>query len=146
MPVDVHERPTVDEQLIIDMIRAVEDRDMEALLAAYHPDVEFVWPPQLPYGGTYCGAEIQAMSETFATLWGPLQPDAETRRLDPEILGSTEDHVTARYVQRGRDQEGRTHEMPVIGLYTLLGGRVRRLQMFYFDPAATARFLQTAQT
>lgn len=137
-------RPTTDEHLVLNMIRAVEDRDMEALVASYHPDVEFVWPPELPYGGTHRKDEVVAMSEVFAATWGPLQPNAEMRRLDPRLLGSTGEQVAVHYTQRGRDEEGRSHEMPVIGLYTVVDGLVRRLQMFYFDPAGTAAFLRVA--
>lgn len=133
-----------DEQLVLDMFQAVEDRDMDALTAAYHRDVEFVWPPGLPYGGPVGGEEVLAMSEAFAAAWDPVQPDAETRRLDPRILGSTEGQVAVHYVQRGRDGDGRSCEMPVIGLYTVADGKVRRLQMFYFDPAGTTEFLRRA--
>lgn len=134
-----------DEQLVLDMFRAVEDRDMDALAAAYHPDVEFIWPPGLPYSGTFRRDEVVAMSEAFAATWDPVQPDAETRGLDPRILGKTGGQVAVHYVQRGRDAAGRSCEMPVVGLYTVADGRVRRLQMFYFDPAGTAEFLRGAE-
>lgn len=134
-----------DAQLVLDMIRAVEERDMEALTTAYHPDVEFVWPPGLPYGGTFRNDEVAAMTEAFAAAWEPLQPDAETRRLDPRVLGrSSAGEVVVHYVQRGRYDDGRSCETPVLGLYTVTDGKVRRLQMFYFDPAGTAEFLRGA--
>lgn len=137
-------QPTGDEKLVLDMIRAVEERDMDTLVATYHPDVVFVWPPELPYGGTFQGEEVAPMTEAFAAAWGPLQRDADMRRLDPRLLGSAGNDVAVHYVQRGRDAEGRKCEMPVIGLYTVVDSRVRRLQMFYFDAAATARFLDRA--
>ena len=66
------------EQLVLDMIRAVEDRDGERLLEIYDPDVEFVWPPELPYGGTYRRDEVVEMSEAYL-LPGDLS-NAVTRR------------------------------------------------------------------
>lgn len=71
------------------MIRAVEDRDGERLLEIYDPDVEFVWPPELPYGGTDRRNEVVEMSEAFTAAWGPVQRSDKTRRFDPRVLGPT---------------------------------------------------------
>lgn len=129
------------EKLVLDMIRAVEERDMARLLGIYHPDVEFVWPPGLPYGGTYRGAEVVAMSERFAAAWQPLQVDEESRRFDPRILGSSAGEVAVLYRQRGRDSSGNSCETEVVGVYRVDDGHVVRLQMFYFDPEKIACFL-----
>lgn len=137
-------RSRVNEQLVLAMIHAVEERDMEALAACYHPDVEFVWPPGLPYGGTHRRAEVARMSEAYAAAWWPLQREPAMRRLDPRVIGSNEREVTAHYIQRGKDADGRLCEVEVIGIYAVTDGRVSRLQMFYFDPARAATFLATA--
>jgi ketosteroid isomerase-like protein len=37
--------------------RGVDDQDAEILSRLFQPDVEFVWPPSLPYGGTFRGLD-----------------------------------------------------------------------------------------
>lgn len=66
------------EQLVLDMFRAVEERDVARILEIYDPDVEFVWPPSVPgYGGTYRGAEVLEMNTAFAAAWDPVQTTEE---------------------------------------------------------------------
>ena len=78
-------------ELILDVIKAVEDRDAERLFANYHDDVEFHDASSLPYGGSYRGkAEIVARFEedpedTWLGTWGPLQPTDSERRMDARI-------------------------------------------------------------
>lgn len=130
--------------LVLEMIHAVERRDGERLLAIYAQDVEFIWPPELPYGGTYRGNEVIAMSEVFAAAWEPLQRSDGARRFDPRVLGVNGDEVAVLYHQRADPPDGGLWETEVIGLYTVVDGYVARLQMFYFDPTTTAAFLAEA--
>jgi ketosteroid isomerase-like protein len=133
------------EQVILDMIRAVEERDMERILEIYAPDVEFAWPPSLPgYGGTYRGPEVVEMNEAFAAAWDPVQPTEEARRIHPRVIASNDHEVVVHYHQRGIDPGGWTCDSEVIGLYTVEGDRVTRLQMFYFEPEKVADFLRQA--
>src|SRR5262249_11411990 len=41
---------------ILEIFKAIERRDFERLLTLCQPDVEFVWPPSLPYAGGERGA------------------------------------------------------------------------------------------
>ncbi len=52
---------------------AVERRDERRLAEFYHPEVEFHWPPSLPYGGSVHGATaLQAGDRTgFDQIWDP---------------------------------------------------------------------------
>ena len=130
------------EQLVTDMLRAVEDRDPGRLLEIFAPDVEFVWPPSLPgYGGRFQGAEILDMQTRFAAAWDSLQPTAASRQLEHRIIASNDYEVVALYHQRGTDENGRSCETEVLALYRIVDGRVSRLQMFYFDPVQIAAFL-----
>jgi ketosteroid isomerase-like protein len=132
------------EQLVIDMFRAVEERDLDRILQIYDPDVEFVWPPSLPgYGGTYRGQDVLDMNTAFTAAWDPLQRTDDGRRLHARVIGSNEAEVIVLYHQRGTDRSGRTCETEVLGLYRVEAGRVTRLQMFYFDPERIARFLES---
>lgn len=130
--------------IVLEMIQAVEQRDGERLLEIYDPDVEFTWPPELPYGSTYRGNEVIKMSEAFAAAWEPLQRTDDARRFDPRVLGVNGDEVTVLYHQRADTPDGGLWETEVIGLYTVVNAHVLRLQMFYFDPTTTAAFLATA--
>jgi ketosteroid isomerase-like protein len=132
------------EQLIIDMLEAVEHRDLDRILEIYHDDVEFVWPPSLPvYGGTYRGRDVLDMNLAFASAWDPLQPTDEYRRLDARVIASNDNDVVVLYHQRGVDAAGRICDSEVLALYTVADGKVRRLQMFYFDPQQVADILTT---
>jgi ketosteroid isomerase-like protein len=130
------------EALVLDMFRAVEERDVERILEIYHPDVEFVWPPSLPgYGGTYRGPEVLDMNVAFASAWDPVQPTGETRRIEKRVIASNDVEVVVHYHQRGIDPSGRSCDSEVLGLYRVENGKVTRLQMFYFDPEQVADFL-----
>ena len=57
---------------------AVEQRDDDAFARACQPDVEFCWPPSLPYGGTVRG--LAGRGEGWAAYWDWLQPQSRTRK------------------------------------------------------------------
>jgi ketosteroid isomerase-like protein len=132
------------EQLVLDMIRAVEERDEERILEIYDPDVEFHWPPVLPYGGTYRGREVLNMTTAFTEAWDPLQPTEEARRIHARLVASNDDEVVVHYHQRGTDHDGRTCDSEVLAVYRVENGKVTRLQMFYFEPEKVAEFLSAA--
>lgn len=132
------------EQVVLEMFRAVEERDAEALASIYAPEVTFEWPPELPYGGEYRGSEVAAMTDSFGSAWFPLQRDEGARQMHPRVLGTPGDDVVVAYRQAGAT-ETCSIEADVIGVYTLAEGRVCRLKMFYFDPAKVAEFLHSSQ-
>jgi hypothetical protein len=70
---------------------AVERRDERPLVELYHPEVEFHWPPALPYGGSFRGATaLQAGDRTGVDqVWDPLQPTRHERRMDPRAAAAT---------------------------------------------------------
>ena len=138
--------PSVDAQIVLETFRAVEARDFERLLELYDPDVEFVWPPSLPYGGVFRGAEIVDMSVAFAAVWDPLQPTDAERRMDVRVVACDGGEVVAQYHQRGIDSTGKRFETEVLGLYLIRDGRFARAQMFYFDPLGLHDFLRRAAT
>ena len=75
-------------EVVLTVLRAIEERDLERLPDLYHPDIAFHWPPGLPYGGTHAGPAVAAMSDLFRATWEPLQPTPELRRMDPEVAGT----------------------------------------------------------
>ena len=76
--------PSVD--TVMAVFAAVEQRDDAALARACTPDVEFCWPPPLPYGGTIGG--LAGRSEGWAAYWDRLQPTAALRRLNPRVVAA----------------------------------------------------------
>jgi uncharacterized protein len=133
-------------QVMLEIFRALEERnptrrtveDREESL--YQPDVEFLWPSALPYGGTFHGKEAVVWSAT----WNPLQPTAAERKMDPRVIGADDHQVVILYHQRGVSPSGERFDGEVIGLYELRDFRLSRAQMFYFDEAALVRFLDRA--
>jgi ketosteroid isomerase-like protein len=135
-------------QVMLDLFRAIEERDpndrnVERELSFYQPDVEFQWPPALPYGGTSRGLARRS-SPDWNTTWTPSQPTQAERRMDPLVIGANDHQVVILYHQRGISPSGERFDGEVIGLYELRDFKLARAQMFYFDEAACARFLQRA--
>ncbi len=132
------------EDVVMAVLSAVERRDTARLPAMYHPEITFHWPPGLPYAGSFRGPEVGPMSETFAAIWGPLQPTERERRMDPRIVASAGDDVVVHYGWRGRDPAGRTFETETLAHYRVRDGKLARAQMFYFDLAGQIAFLKQA--
>jgi ketosteroid isomerase-like protein len=125
-------------QVILEIFSAIERRDPRRVLELCHPDVEFQWPPSLPYGGA---SPRGAWLET----WAPLQPTEAERRMDPRVVAAGPEEVVVMWQQRGLSSTGHRFDGPVIGLYRVREGKLARAQMFYFDSAALANFLATTK-
>jgi ketosteroid isomerase-like protein len=129
-------------QVVLDTFRAVEERDRERLLTLYHPDVEFVWPLSLPYGGTFRGRELLSpRAVSWEQTWDPLQPTEAERRMDPEVVAAADDDVVVLYHQRGVNASGRRLDQEVLGWYRAEAGKFAGAKMFHFDTAALMHFL-----
>jgi uncharacterized protein len=125
-------------EVMLKIFSAIERRDLQRLLEFFHPDVEFHWPPSLPYGGTSRGLKLD--SPTWVETWDPLQPTEAERRMDPRVVAAGEEEVVVLWRQRGVSPAGERIDTPVLGLYQLREGKLARAQMFYFDTAATLSF------
>lgn len=136
--------------VVLEVFRAVEERDRDGLLAAYDDDVEFVDAQSLPYGGRIQGKDalrrqLEATPEaSWLGTWGPLQPTATERRMDPRVIATTGDEVVVAYTQRAVRPDGERFESPVLGLYQVRDGKLARAQMFHFDTASIVAFLEHA--
>jgi len=111
--------------------------------ATQNADVEFSWPPPLPYAG------VSRLARAAPDL-GHVDPaPAHGGRTDDGSARCGGDRSRGRDPlarQRGVSHRGDRCDSPVLGLYQVHGGRLARAQMFYFDPAAVSRFLATAQS
>lgn len=131
------------ERVVLDVLAAIESRDRGRLERLYHPDIEFHWPPSLPYGGVHRGADVATMSEIFAQIWTPLRPTDADRRLEPRIVATRGDDVVAHYVWKGRAVSGETFATETLALYRVREGKLVRAQMFHYDLSGLEAFLAT---
>jgi uncharacterized protein len=131
-------------EVILEIFNAIEHRDPQGRSALFHPDVEFHWPPSLPYGGASSGLEIEG--PTWIGTWNSLQPTAAERRMDPRVVAANDEEVVVLWRQRGVSPLGDRIDTPVLGLYQLRDRKLARAQMFYFDTAGVLSFLAKAMT
>jgi len=140
-----------DAEVVLAVIKAVEERDGEKLFELYHDDVELVEARSLPYGGTVKGVPSlkeqleTAPEDTWLGTWGPVQPTEAERRFDPRVLSEQDGEVVVLYWMRGMAPDGERFESPVIGLYEVRDGKFARAQMFHFDTQAINEFIEHAR-
>ena len=136
-------------EVVLATFRAVERRDVQALLDLYHPEIEFHDALSLPYGGVVTGKPaVEAHSysaASWAATWGPLQPTEAERRMDPRVVAASGDEVVVLYRQRAVGAAGERFDAPVLGLYQVRKGKLARAEMFHFDTAAIVGFLARAK-
>src|SRR6266540_1998086 len=106
-------------QIVLAAFRAVESRDEAALHALSHTDVEFHWPPSLPFGGSSRGGVKDRPGPGWSEVWEPLQPTDGERRMSPRVIAATDGEV--------------------VGLYGIRDVKFARAQMFYFGHPRDAR-------
>ena len=133
------------ETVALATIKAVEERDLETLHALYHPDVTFHWQPGLPYSGDFSGPGMAEMTAIFSGVWGPLQPDEETRRMHPRVVASNGELVVIEYTWRARRPDGATFETETVAKYRITDGRLIEARMFYYDLAGLIEFIGAAR-
>src|SRR5262249_61826099 len=106
--------------IVMGAFDAVERRDAQRLAQLYHPEVEFHWPPCLPYGGTFRGIAALQDRPTAATwdhVWDPLQPTERERQMNPRVVAATDQEVVVLWHQRGRQPAGQPLRMGGAGPY-----------------------------
>jgi ketosteroid isomerase-like protein len=129
---------------ILEIFRAIEEREDSKIPELFQADFEIYWPPSLPYGGTFRG--LTPRPNGWKEIWDPLQPTEAERKMDAEVVASHGDNVVVRWHQRGVSAKRARFDGEVLGLYTFRGGKLARAQMFYFDTNAVAKFLAEART
>jgi len=127
--------------VLLGIFAVIERRDAQRVFELCEADVEFSWPPPLPYAGDSRLREQRAILD----IWIPLQPTEAERRMDPRLVAATDQEVVILWRQKGVSRRGDRCDSPVLGLYQVYGGRLARAQMFFFDPGAVSRFLATAE-
>lgn len=132
-------------EIVTQVLTAVEQRQADRLAAIYHPQVEFQWPPGLPYSGTFVGAQVAPMQRRFHEVWSALQPTEETRRMDFKVIATGDDgRVVVRYLWKGIDARGGRFETLTLADYQVRDGLFARAQMYYYDLPGVIAFLAQA--
>ena len=104
------------EEVVLGVLRAVEQRDAVALFELYHDDVELHDAPSLPYahaarGKTSMREQLEtAPEETWLGTWGPLQPTENERRMNPRVVASKGNEVVVLYTTRALAPDGERFE------------------------------------
>lgn len=137
--------PRLPVDVVLDVLDAVEKRDAVRLAQLYHPDVEFHWPPGLPYSGVHRGAAVSDMNLRFAQVWLPLQPTMNERRMEPRLVAAQGADVVVRYAWKGRDAAGNLFETPTLAHYQVRDQKLVRAQMYHYDLVGLARFVATSE-
>jgi ketosteroid isomerase-like protein len=125
-------------QVMLEIFSAIERRDAQRVFELCQPDVEFHWPPSLPYGGA-------SPASAWADTWVPLQPTEAERKMDPRVVAAGPEEVVVLWQQRGVSPTGDRFDGPVVGLYRIRERKLARAQMFYFDTPALTTFLGRAK-
>jgi uncharacterized protein len=131
-------------EVIREIFGAIERRDQERFAQLCTPDLKLHWPPSLPYGGVSRG--LDSPKPNWQDTWGPLQPTDAERRMDSRVVAATDEEAVVLWHQRGLSPTGERIDQPVLGLYRFRDGRLARGQMFYFDTADVARFLEQSNS
>jgi uncharacterized protein len=132
-----------DVEVVRRLFAAVEERDLERLLACYADDVEIHEAEVLPYGGIYRGREgAVAHAAELLSAWAALQGPEEIR-LEPRFWGDDAGTVCVLFRHRAADPvTGARFDAPEVGIYQVRDQRVVRSQMFHADSDAVVRFLR----
>ncbi|MBW4551595.1 MAG: nuclear transport factor 2 family protein [Aphanocapsa sp. GSE-SYN-MK-11-07L] len=123
------------------LFKAVEERDVAGVLAAYDPEIVIRDAESLPYGGIHHGLEgAKQHIEGAAQAWNHLQSEAE-RKMDAVFLDAGE-YVVVLWRLKGLDvSSSRKLDSPTVSVYKHREGRIVESQMFYSDTVAIAQFL-----
>lgn len=123
------------------LFKAVEQRDVAGVLAAYDPEIVIRDAVSLPYGGVHYGLKgAKQHIEGAAQTWNRLQPE-DQRNMDAVFLDAGE-YIVVLWRLKGLEAiSRRTLDLPVASVYKMRGGKIVESQMFYSDTVAIAQFL-----
>lgn len=138
---------TENERIVLDVLHAIEQRDLDRMARLQHPEIWFLWPPGLPYSGRFQGeTPVAEMTACFARVWAGLQPTEAERGMDASVVASHESTVVTHYTWRGLDAAGRRFEASTLARYEVRDGLLAGAQMYHFDLTGLIAFLAAARS
>jgi ketosteroid isomerase-like protein len=125
-------------QIVRGIYEAIASRDIPAVLGALAPDVEWLSPESLPYGGTHVGP--QAVGERY--FGGFMTHVDDDFRLEAEDFLDAGDHVVviARLSGRARGN-GAQFDVPSLQVWSLHDEKVSRMR-YLVDTAQVMHAIQ----
>ena len=122
------------------LFKAVEERDLAGVLAAYDPDIVIREAASLRYGGVYHGLEgALRHASRYAQAWADFQAPADMAT-DPVFLDAGE-YVVVLWRQKGSASDGKSLDLPAVSIYKMRDGKIIESQMFHADTKAILQFL-----
>ena len=116
------------------LIAGMRERDLEALLALMHPELETFEPESLPYGGTWKGREgFAALLEKLMGLAELSIQDAQIHEIDEGVMMEIEFSFTSH-------KDGEVFRTSAVEIDRLEDGLVREIDIYYKDVAAANEF------
>src|SRR5438067_11191214 len=103
-------------KLLLDVFRAIEQRDDRRFRELLHPDFQLHSPPSLPYGGS--------KARTWSETWESFQPGETERRMDPRVVAVSEDEGGVLWRQHGVGPWGEQCEGEALGFYHMREGQL----------------------
>ena len=117
-----------DVQAIRDLYEAFGRKDLPAMLAMLHPQVEFSQSPLLPWGGIYRGQE--EASRFFITL-----AEHVDSRIEVDDIIDAGEHIVALGHSRGRVRaNGQAFEVAIAHVWTMRQGKALRFENYLDIP------------
>lgn len=125
---------------LIDIVRAMQrtvgQKDWGGLRALIADDFEVCEAPSLPYGGLYRGPDgfVELIQKLYETWELKIDPQDPSRRLD--VIN---DIVVSRSILRATGRRTGIHfEHPHVEFLRIVDGRIKHLEVFYWDTALVA--------
>jgi ketosteroid isomerase-like protein len=116
-----------DVRMVLDSYAAYARGDIDAAVAALHPDVEWVEPDEFPNGGAHRGpAQVAEYLRASYAMWRELVSEPTVSRRGADIVVVHHFH--------GVLADGTPHEATVADVFTVAGGQVVWMRA-YADPA-----------
>jgi ketosteroid isomerase-like protein len=115
--------------LVQELYDAFARRDVPAILARLHPEVELHQTELVPWGGHYRGHA--GAGEFFGRVVAAIDSAVSIER-----FVDADDHVAAVGRTRGRTRErGIAFDLAIVHVWTVREGRITRLEVFIDTPA-----------
>ncbi len=115
--------------LVQELYEAFARRDVPAVLARLHPEVELQQTALVPWGGHYRGHA--GAREFFGRVVATIDSAVSIERFI-----DADDHVAAVGRTRGRTRErGVAFDLAVVHVWTVRDGRITRLEVYIDTPA-----------
>ena len=116
------------------LIAGMRARDLEAVLALMHPEIEVFEPESLPYGGTWTGRDgFGALLEKIFGLADLSIGEARIHEIDDGVIMEMEISFTSH-------KDGEAFRTSAVEIDRLRDGLVREIHIYYKDVAATNAF------